>query len=601
MRFRPTPLLYLLCVIPLVLVSCGGTPAAPKVPQGYNFNYQYHPGKPGGKVTIALDGAPDTLNLAFAHFPWDAEVGAALWDGCVIPLPGDDFTSNGFRPDQCQEVPTVANGGESADGKRTTLHIDPRAKWSDGQPLTADDFIFNYDLNDDPHIGGGYPFNLVTKLTKINSLTLQINWKIPFAPYLSFLWGPLPVHIYNAGKFAGVYNPVTGAYNSAIAQRLIKDDSFNISIPVDNGPFTIKSADVSQAIVLQRNPYFFSNYFTHGVALDQVTYQVVPNSAVRIQGFRAGQYDHADGFSLLDLTNLAQFPSKEVVISSSSQLYRYLFNELSTAPNAALNGGTSIFADERVRQAFVQSLDRCTDLRIVVNVSDCTNPNIASDELTNIPEFQSNPSIKLPPFDPKAAAALLDAAGYHLVNGRRMAKDGKTPLTVTINWPIETGSDLVANYSALAQQQWEKYLGITVNLQGIALNQFFAPYTSGGTLFKGDYDIAIYFSGFGADPDGLTYSYQSNQIPSNTNIFGANSFGFSDPQVDQLLLQGRSTVSPTERNAIYAKLDEYLVSHCIALPLFSQAEIALTKSTIGNYQQSHILVNEWNIADWYLN
>ncbi len=420
-----------------------------------------------------------------------------------------------------------------------------------------------------------------------------------FAPYLSFLWGPLPIHTYNIGKFAGVYNPATGLYNSEIAQRLVKDDSFNTSIPVDNGPFTIKSVDVNEAIVLQRNPSFFSNYFTHGVALNQVTYQVVPNNSVRIQGFRDGQYEHADGFSLLDLTALNQIPSKEVVISSSSLLYRYLFNERSTAPNAALNGGTSIFADERVRQAFVQSLDRCTALRIVVNVSNCTNPNIASDELTNIPEFQNNPSIKLPPFDPKVAAGLLDAAGYHLVNGRRMAKDGKTPLAVTINWAVETGADLVANYSALAQQQWEKYLGITVNLQGIALNQFFAPYTSNGPLFKGDYDIAIYFSGFGSDPDGLTYSYQSNQISSNTNIFGANSFGFSDPQVDQLLLQGRSTVSPTERNAIYAKLDEYLVSHCVALPLFSQAEIALTAPTIGNYQQSHVFVNEWNIADWY--
>lgn len=600
MRFHVVRLLCMISVVSIVLVACGGgSPAPVAVPAGYNFNYQYHPGKPGGSVTIALDGSPQSLNLDFAHFPWDAEVGTALWDGCVIALPGNDFTSNGYRPDQCTEVPTVANGGESADGKRTTLHIDPRAKWSDGQPLTADDFLFPYYLNDDPHISGGYPYNLISRITKIDSLTVEIDWSIPFAPYLSFLWAPLPVHLYNSGAFAGVYNPVTSVYNSEIAQRLIKDDSFNISIPVDNGPFTIKSADVNQAIVLQRNPNFFSNYFTHGVGLDQVTYQVVQDSEVRIQGFRDGQYDHADGFSLLDLTNLSQFPSSEVVISSSSLLQRFLFNERSTAPNAALNGGASIFADERVRQAFVQSLDRCTALRVVVNVSDCTNPNIAANELTNIPEFQNDPSIKLPAFVPKAAAALLDAAGYHLVNGVRMAKDGKTPLVVTINWPVETGSELDANYSAFAQQQWEKYLGITVMVQGIALNQFFAPYPD-GPLFKGAYDIAIYYSGFGVDPDGLSYSYQSNQIPSPTNIYGANSFGFQDPKVDQLLLQGRSTVAPTQRNAIYEMLDAYLVSQCVALPLFSEAEIALTKPTIGNYQQSHVLTNEWNIADWYL-
>jgi ABC-type transport system substrate-binding protein len=192
---------YLFCasvVVAFILAACGGTPPPPQVPQGYNFNYQYHVGKPGGNVTIALDGAPESLNLDFAHFPWDAEVGTALWNGCVIALPGNDFNSNGFRADQCQEVPTVANGGESADGKRTTLHIDPRAKWSDGQPLTADDFIFTYHLMDDPNISGGYPYNLISQVIKINPLTLQIDWKIPFAPYLSFLWGPLPVHIYNA-------------------------------------------------------------------------------------------------------------------------------------------------------------------------------------------------------------------------------------------------------------------------------------------------------------------------------------------------------------------------------------------------------------------
>lgn len=582
----------------IALVACGPTSTAPALPHGgYDFSYRYHAGKPGGKVTIALPYPPQTLNGS-GGYPPDAEVSYALFDGCLVQLPAVTLGDAGYQPDQCREVPTVANGGESADALHTTFHVDPLAVWSDGQPITADDFLFTYRLNNDPNLGGGqFPYNLMAAVTKVDRLTVRIDWDAPFAPYLTALWQPLPLHAYNTGAFAGVYDPVTGAYDSAKAQALVADDSFNVAIPVDNGPFVIKNVEINQAIVMSRNPRFHSNYFTHGVALDQVTYLVVSDADVRIQGYRDGQYDHAEGFDPSHLTRLRAFAPQDIVLSPNLLFTRFDFNERPQALNAALNQGASIFADQAVRQAFIQSFDRCAALFIVMNIEDCHNPNFTTDDLTTLPDLRFDPSIKFPAYDPQAAAALLSRAGYPLVDGVRRARDGKTPLTVDI---ISPKSPIFLNYAALAQQQWEENLGILVTMRtSRTLNELFGDYQDGGTLDTGKYDIALYYQSFGTDPSAFGYNFRSDQIPRPAEIAGGNITGFQDPKVDTWLAQGLATLDLAKRHAIYQQLDAYLVAQCVEDPLYIQGEITLTRPTLGNYHQSQVNLGEWNIADWY--
>jgi class 3 adenylate cyclase/DNA-binding XRE family transcriptional regulator len=257
------------------------------------FSYTYHrPTHTGGSAVI------DTWEPIASLAPWIlpqlplGEGYYGLWNGCVVQLPDLKLGLPGWKADQCTEVPTVANGGESVDGRTTIFHIDPRAVWSDGQPITADDFLVTFHLVMDPNVDGtlwgwsgpvGAPFSLM-QLTKLDAHTVRIDWSVPYGDYLAALaqLTPLPLHAYARGPFAGVFDPVTGRYDSHLAQGLAADTSFNLTIPVDDGPFTVQRVEgypgrydptnyAARRVVLVRNPRFFSKFF-HPPVLDQVTF-----------------------------------------------------------------------------------------------------------------------------------------------------------------------------------------------------------------------------------------------------------------------------------------------------------------------------------------
>jgi hypothetical protein len=171
----------------------------------YDFSYTWHrPTHTGDSVTIGTANPNDTLAPPGLTGPTGFYY-EGLWQSCVVQLPDIKLQLDGWKADQCSEVPTVDNGGQSADYMTTTFHIDPHAVWSDGQPITADDFLFAFQLYRDPHIGGfggGPPFSLMS-LTKLDQRTVRIDWSEPYAWYLDALWllTPVPLHVYATGPF----------------------------------------------------------------------------------------------------------------------------------------------------------------------------------------------------------------------------------------------------------------------------------------------------------------------------------------------------------------------------------------------------------------
>ena len=104
-------------------------------PGGYAFfSYTYHkPTHTGGSIVVGT--YLDTTTVApraVVHVGDDWY--QALWNSCLVQLPDLSLGLNGWKADQCVNVPTVANGEESVDGRTTNFRIDPRAVWSDGTP-----------------------------------------------------------------------------------------------------------------------------------------------------------------------------------------------------------------------------------------------------------------------------------------------------------------------------------------------------------------------------------------------------------------------------------------------------------------------------------
>ncbi|HEV2239320.1 MAG TPA: helix-turn-helix domain-containing protein, partial [Ktedonobacterales bacterium] len=165
---------------------------------GYDFSYTYHkPTHTGGSSVIWTTSPIHTLTTPALNADLPDEVYHAVWDACLVRLPDLKLPSlQGWKADQCTRVPTVANGDEDPFFLKTIFHVDPRATWSDGQPVTADDFLFALRLIQDPNVFGAmapYPPDPINPpwtlmhLSKLDPYALRIDWSAPYFDYLTAL------------------------------------------------------------------------------------------------------------------------------------------------------------------------------------------------------------------------------------------------------------------------------------------------------------------------------------------------------------------------------------------------------------------------------
>jgi ABC-type transport system substrate-binding protein len=583
--------------------------------EAYNFTYAPRlPIREGGSVTVGLWRSPVTSNpLVATRFGSDPDfnITAALWDSCLVQLPDVGLGIDGFRPDLCTTVPTVENGDQAPDNAWTILRIDPQAVWSDGVPITADDFLFFYRMVTDPAIIGGPPFSLMKAVTKVDADTIKITWShaIPLDLSALALWTPMPLHIYNARKYAGVYDPATGSYNSALAQQLFYEPVFAVTPLVDSGAF-IEVSFAPDQVVLVRNAHFHSNFFT-GPFLDSVTFKAygdptMPSDARRtllIQGFKRGEVDLAADFEPIDNAAFqAQGISRSAVIASPQfGLVTAQFNLRSTAPNAQANGGTSIFADPTVRRAFFEAFDRCGALH-ALSIGDCSDPNLRTDEFSLPPAFDYDPRVRQPAYNPADAARLMDRAGYPVVDGVRRQKDGRTPLNLTLaTLDPTTFCEECAPIAERMQHDYQANLHIAVTVSTSGPDIFYAPFTEGGTLATGAFDLTTSFMGFPrSDPIPRVAQLTSQEIPSAQHPFGANIGGVSDATIDAEARSGLHLLDFAQRRDLYQGLIRYIASLNVIESVYIADDVTLTRHTVGNYLQAPVSsLIAWNAADWY--
>jgi ABC-type transport system substrate-binding protein len=612
----------LLCLVVVVTTLFVTKPPTVIGPPPNPFTYTYHaPTHSGGSVTVGAwcyfgSLAPAGLGDDIDCFGSDVY----LWQSCVVQLPDLALPHlTGWKPNQCSAVPTVANSGESVDERTTIFHIDPRAVWSDGTPITAADFLFSQQLYADPHVNrcGCGPFTLM-RLTTPDSKTVQIQWTEPYADFLTALanWPPLPLHVFATGTFAGVYDLRTGAYNSGLAQRLVKSAEFNTAIPVDNGPFTIQSFPLTPAnqagagpAILARNPRFYSNYF-HRPALDRVTLvsalsDFSTNQSISkrqlfddlIAQYRQGKLTLVQTLTPLELSRLANIPKAAVLTSPSDEFIELGFNQRDVAPNAQANEGHSMFADRVVRQAFEEAFNRCAAVQALLHVNaSCDNPSLFSDELTLPQAADYDRTFKLPAYNPTDAANLLDRAGYPVVGGVRRGKDRKTPLVL----------EIILSFSALdsveladrLQQDYARNLHVGVTVVNPDNNPF-ASYDEGGEAATGAFDLLLFGNNYSLDPVGTYAGNDAADIPSAQNPNGQNFFGIVDPHLGQEDLKGAQAQDADLRAGVYQDLQRYLAQQFDYVPMYTVADVALKQPTLCNYKPS-LLNDGWNSADWYL-
>ncbi len=484
-------ILIFIMVIALVLSACGGGGTSKS-----------------SVVRIGWSNGPDSLNPGVAWLAEAYTIYELVYD-CMYDLNLD----NTFKLSIADSV------SASPDGMTYTYKIKQGIKWHDGQPFTAKDVAFSYNLYkehaDFPTLNSYTEHFVSSEATDDSTLVLNLDQAIPnIESRLVFLY-ILPEHIWKDH-----------------AEKAAEFENLEM---IGTGPFKMKEYKPNEFIDLAVN----EDYHAGRAKVDEVIFQVFSSPDVLVQAIKTGQVDLITELPNTSVETLKTAENVKVAVGApfAPNFADIILNQVApdNCPSEADGGvcsGHPALRDKQVRLALAYATDK-NKLIDVVLVGYGT-PGIAL-----IPDGMGewfNSSIKDFDFDITKANQILDDAGYLDANGDgiRDMPDGSRPLTFRMNWP--TSSIVAPRMAELLGEMW-KQIGISLEPQAVeddALTAKCCPAL--------DYDIMLW--GWVADPDPATLLI----IPATDQIVtGYNETGYSNPRYDELYVQQGTELDHAKR------------------------------------------------------
>jgi peptide/nickel transport system substrate-binding protein len=394
----------------------------------------------------------------------------------------------------------VANKWEvSDDGKSYTFHIRPGIKFSNGQPVTADDVKFSLDRFGDPKINQTLAAVAVgyKSTTIVDDSTVRVD-----------LTNPVPAFLYNISIFPGFIVP----------KNLVEKqgDAF-FKNPVGTGPFKVKELARGSHLTLVRNP----NYWEPGKPyLDTLRFDFATDSNSRLLALKDGQTQIADGIPFSQVNSLKN--SKDLVVQTAKVPYFVgLWFNHKRAP----------LADVNVRQAMQYALNR-KEINKTIFRGVGTIPN---SELPALKYDASSSDVPPYPFDLSKAKAAIAKSKF---------PDG---FPISLKYPA--GYDYYKQLGLYLQNAWSQ-IGIKVKL--IEADQ--SSLTD--SFYKGQYDLAFPYAQFTSDlpvPD----EYAQFVAEPKSGLNGFFSF-WEDPAITKMVRQFVSNPSESERATEWPEIQKAL-------------------------------------------
>lgn len=467
--------LYLLTLLALVLSACtGGAANQPAI------------------ARVGWAGSPDTLNPGMAILTEAYTMFELVYDSMY------DLNLDGSFKLSLAESATVSD-----DGIVWTFKIRDGIKWHDGQPLTAEDIAWTYNLYKDtpeyPYLNGYYTTYFDTiEATDNNEVVLTLTEAIPnIESQLVFLY-ILPKHIWeNVDKLEYTNTEMIGS-----------------------GPFKMTEYVQNEFVHLTAN----KDYFGGAPKIDEVIFQTFENQDALVQAIKTGQVDMITEMPNTAAESLKSEKDIELVVGAplTPGVTDIIFNQVDPENCPAEGGlctGHPALRDRNVRLALAHATDK-------QNLIDVILLGLGKPGLTLIPDGLGvwyNDSITDYEFDVAKANQILDDAGYIDADGDgiRDMPDGSRPLTFRLNWPSD--SIPAPRMAELLAEMWGK-VGISLETQAVdpdALTAQCCP--------AFDFDIMIWGWASDPDPSSLLYVYTSEGIPT-----GSSETGYSNPEYDAL-------------------------------------------------------------------
>jgi peptide/nickel transport system substrate-binding protein len=198
-----------------------------------------------------------------------------------------------------------------------------------------------------------------------------------------------------------------------------------------------------------------------------------------------------------------------------------------------------------------------------------------------------DPSIEQPAYDPAAADALLDAAGWRRSAGSGMRQKNGQPLSLVY---VQFPESMTGVRVATAVQAQLRARGIAVEVKSVSNAQLFLPSSRGGTLASGQFDLAYVPFTMGSDPDDS--SVLACRGPSNY-------MRYCNPQVDGLEKRALVSSSRLQRKMLYGRIARIVAADVPIVYLFNADYIYACRKQLSGFQPNAFLPT-WNAAQWSL-
>ncbi|MGC1398428.1 ABC transporter substrate-binding protein [Candidatus Binatus sp.] len=460
------------------------------------------------------------------------------------------------------------------DNKSITFHLRHDAKWFDGQPVTAHDVLFTLDVIYDPKVPNSIRPAITIDHQRIaaeapDDYTVVMHLPKPFAPLLYSLGiQVMPAHILEPVWKAGNFNHTWGI--DTLPEKIIGD-----------GAYKMMRYAQSQVVNYDRNEDYWMKD-EHGGQLPRLHGQnvtIVQDQNAAYLRYLSGQIDvygpRTEEVSPLQdkvKNHELDITVDKIGIDTGSLFFSFNRNPRHFVKNGVTNPKLNWFTDLKFLQAMAHMIDKKSIIELVFH-------QLAESAVSDIsPENKIfyNPDLKDYDYDPKLAADMLEAAGYHLVKPgvRTDPKGNRLEFDLTTN----TGSPERDQMCTIFKQDVES-LGIKVNYRPLEFTTLVDKLDS-----SFDWDcVLIGFTG-GIEPNDGQNFYRSS---GNLHIWDPNQPTPATPweaEIDTLLDEGASEMDITKRPPYYWKIQQILHDQLPILETVRQQRYASWKNSLEYYQ-----------------
>jgi peptide/nickel transport system substrate-binding protein len=445
-----------------------------------------------------------------------------------------------------------------------TYTIRDDASWSDGTPVSADDFVFTYEVHDEEadwadQITSRSGYELITDYEIVDEKTVTFNFEEPYAAWQLLFSNVLPAHILEGEDFTTFMN----------------DELPDVS----SGPYIFESWDRGTQLRLVKN----EDYWDGDVSLDEIVMRYVPDTTTLTQQMRGGEIDMYDPQPQIELIGQLDEVSDRIEYEVGlGPVWEHIdFNTLVPGLDK-----------DYVRQAIALGINRQQIVETLVQPVD------QDAEVLQQPFWMTNSEYYEPyydqwDYDPEAARQLLEDNGCTEGDGGIFECEGDR---LSFRFGTTGGNERRELTQQLVQADLQQ-VGIEITIENDEGATFFerlnTPENCDGVC---DYDLALFAWVGSPDPSG------------NANIYGCDEGETPRPQnwtvycndeLTSLMDEANSTVDPDENARLWNEAAAVIAEGVPIIPLFQQPQLLAWDNTITGPQLNPTNQTQfWNSSEW---